>query len=103
MDFNKAMKTQFYILFCFKTPVGYKTYAQYFLGNDGETAHQLFENLRGSPDIDRAPLHIDLMETVNELPVKIKTICCTLAQLGDNCQLITKTLFRLKTLEDLEE
>jgi hypothetical protein len=96
------MKTQFYILLSFKTPAGYKTYGQYFFGNDKDAAYELFERLQGSPDIDRAPLHIDLMETGNELPVKIKTICCTLTELGDNCQLITKTLFRLKTLKELE-
>ena len=41
------------------------------------------------------------METVNELPVKIKTICCSLEELGTNCQLITKEMFRLKKLEEL--
>jgi hypothetical protein len=96
------MKTQFSILLSFKTPAGYKTYGQYFFGNDKDAAYELFDQLQGSPDIDRAPLHIDLMEIVNELPVRIKTICCTLTELSDNCQLIAKTLFRLKTLKELE-
>jgi hypothetical protein len=96
------MKTQFYILLSFKTLAGYKTYGQYFLGDDRDAVYELFDRLHGSPDIDRALLHIDLMETVDELPVRIKTICCTLTDLGDNCQLIAKTLFRLKTLEELE-
>lgn len=97
------MNTQFYILLSFKTPAGYKTYGQYFLGDDKAAAYGLFNQLQGSPHIERALLHFDLMETVNELPVKIKTICCTLAELGDNCQLIAKTIFRLKTLEELDD
>jgi hypothetical protein len=41
------------------------------------------------------------METVNELPVKIKTICCTLDELGHNCKLIARETFRLKNLEEM--
>ena len=99
-DFVIAMETQFYILLSLKTPQGYADYGQYFLGDDGEAAYALFDELEGSRIIhDRAVLHIDLMETVNDLPVKIKTICCTLEQLGANCKLIARELFRLKNLE----
>jgi len=41
------------------------------------------------------------VETVNELPVKIKTICCTLNELGANCKLIAREIFRLKNLEEM--
>jgi hypothetical protein len=47
------------------------------------------------------PLHIDLMEAVDNLPVKIKSICCTLEELGFNCKLIAKEIFRLKNLEEM--
>jgi hypothetical protein len=98
----KLMKTQFYILLSLKTPKGFADYGQYFLGDDREAASLLFARLKGSKDItDPAVLHIDLMETVNELPIKIKTICCTLEELGVNCKLIAREIFRLKNLEEM--
>lgn len=94
------MNTQFYILLSLKTPLGFVDYGQYFFGDDRRAAYELFGQLKGSPDIkDSCLLHIDLMETVDELPVKIKTICCTLEELGCNCKLITRETFRLKNLE----
>lgn len=99
----EIMKTQFYILLSLKTINGFIDYGQYFFGNDRVAAHQLFSQLKGSESIkDNALLHIDLMETVDELPVRAKTICCTLDELGFNCKLIAREIFRLKNLEDIE-
>jgi len=96
------MKTQFYILLSLKTPQGYCDYGQYFFGNDRQTAYELFTQLSGEKKMkDNCLLHIDLMETVNEIPVKIKTICCTLEELGYNCKLIAREIFRLKNLEEM--
>ena len=96
------METQFYILLSLKTPQGYSDYGQYFFGNDRQAAYRLFKQLKGSADLKASCLlHIDLMETVNELPVRIKTICCTLDELGDNCKLIAREIFRLKNLEEM--
>ena len=96
------MKTQFYVLLSLKTPQGFVDYGQYFLGDNRDAAYSLFEQMKGSRElVDDALLHIDLMETVNELPVKIKTICCTLEQLGSNCKLIAREIFRLKNLEEM--
>lgn len=99
-----SMETQFYILLSLKTAKGFVHYGQYFFGDDRETAYHLFDQMRGSTILtDTAKLHIDLMETVNELPVKIKTVCCTLEELGANCKLIAREVFRLKILEDAGE
>jgi len=96
------MKTQFYILLSLKTPQGFTDYGQYFLGNHREAAYGLFGQLKGSIEIkDNCLLHIDLMETVNELPVRIKTICCTLEELATNGKLIAREIFRLKNMEEL--
>ncbi|WP_121810259.1 hypothetical protein [Mucilaginibacter kameinonensis] len=96
------MKTQFYILMSVKTLQGFTDYGQYFFGNDREAAYGLFGQLKGSEQLrESCPLHIDLMETVNDLPVKIRTICCTLDELGHNCKLIAKEIFRLKNLEEM--
>jgi len=94
------MKTQFYILLSLKTHAGFLNYGQYFFGDDREAACSLFDSLNGSQD-SHSLLHIDLMETVDELPVKIRTICCTLEELGANCKLITREIFRLKNLEEM--
>lgn len=96
------MNTQFYILLSLKTRQGFADYGQYFFGNDQEAAYGLFGQLKGSEKIGaKGLLHIDLMETVDDLPVKIKTICCTLDELGYNCKLIAREIFRLKNLEEL--
>jgi hypothetical protein len=98
----KTMETQFYILLSLKTPQRFADYGQYFFGNDREAAYELFRRLKGSEDLkDNCLLHIDLMETVDELPVKIKTICCTLEELAFNCKLIAREIFRLKNLEEI--
>ena len=96
------METQFYIILSLKTAKGFVDYGQYFFGNDREAAEDLFAQLQGGTDVkNNCLLHIDLMETVNELPVKIKTICCTLDELGVNSKLIAREVFRLKNLEEM--
>ena len=88
--------------FVVKTPEGFADYGQYFLGDSWQAAYDLFRQLKGSETInDTCLLHFDLMETVDELPVKIKTICCNLDELGTNCKLIAREVFRLKNLEEL--
>lgn len=97
------METQFYILLSLKTPQGFADYGQYFFGAEREAAEQLFEQLQGSDELKPACLlHIDLMETVNGLPERIKTKCCTLEELGLNCKLIAREIFRLKNLEEMD-
>ena len=96
------METQFYILLSLKTIRGFENYGQYFLGNNRQAALDIFEQLKGNDDITGpCVLHMDFMETVDELPVKIRTICCTLDELGGNCKVIAKEAFRLFNLEDL--
>jgi len=100
--FKSFMETQFYILLSLKTTQGYVDYGQYFFGNNREAADGLFRQLKGDTDlVASCPLHIDLMETISGLPVKIKSICCTLEELGVNCKLIAREIFRLKNLEDI--
>ncbi|MHB1179005.1 MAG: hypothetical protein ACYCZO_11830 [Daejeonella sp.] len=96
------MKTQFYILLSLKTSTGFVDYGQYFFGDDREAAYSLFDQLKGQRTFsDSALLHIDLMETVDQLPVKIKTVACTLEELGCNCKLIAREIFRLKNLKEM--
>lgn len=97
------MQSQFYIVLSLKTPTGFIDYGQYFFGNDRQAADELFNQLQGSRTITgQSLLHVDLMETVNELPLKIKTIGCTLDELAHNTKLIAREIFRLKNLEEME-
>jgi hypothetical protein len=93
------MKTQFDIVLSLKTPQGFVDYGQYFIGTDREVAWALFDKLKGSRSlIDRALLHFDLMETENEVPVSVRTLYCTLDELGWNCKQIAREVFRLKNI-----
>ena len=95
------MKRQFYLLLSVKTPNGFVTYGQFeWVGSSAE-AFAFFAGLKGRPDAaEETILHIDLMETVDELPCRIKTICCTLDELIHNCKLITLETFRIKSLKE---
>ncbi len=97
------MNSRYYILLSLKTPTGFDNYGQYFLGNDRQIANDLFNQLQGSREnIHGTVLHIDMMETVNELPVKIKTLSCTLDELCHNTKIIAREVFKLKNLEDMQ-
>lgn len=98
------METQFYILLSLATPRGFEHYGQYSFGDDREAAYVLFNDLQGSETLGGSCLlHVDLMETVNELPVKIRTKCCTLDELAVNSKLIAREIFRQKNLKIYEE
>ncbi len=77
-------------------------YGQFFLGNNWQLAYDLFRQLKGSESLtDTALLHIDLMETVDELPAKVKSKSCTLDELATNCKLIAREVFRVNNLEEM--
>ena len=95
------MATRFYILLSLKSPKRFENYGQFFLGDDREFALALFNKLKGSEAIDEhLCLHIDFMETVDQLPVCFKTICCSLDELAYNCKLIAKETFKACNLKE---
>lgn len=95
------MKKQFYLLLNVRTPRGFKTYGQYFLGDDRTSAESLFDSLKGATkNNEHTLLHLDLMETIDEIPAKVKTKCCTLEELGDNCKTIAKETFKQLNLDE---
>lgn len=94
------MKSEFELLISFRTPDGFKACGQYFLGKDRIFAETVFDGLNGRQDLaDNAMLHLDLLEITEDLPVKVKTISCKLSELCENCQHITRELFRLHAIE----
>lgn len=95
------MHTTFYILFSIKTPEGLENFGRFYIGNDKHRAYELFAKLKGKDDIgDSALLYLELMETVNNLPVNLKMKSCVLAEVGENCSLITREVFKLQIQAD---
>ena len=89
------MPTTFYILISIKTPGGLENYGRFFIGNDRQAAYDLFSKLQGSDEVqERNMLYLELMETVNNLPVNMKMKSCSLRELAENCALITKEVFK---------
>lgn len=94
------METPFYLLLSLKTPDGYDAFGEFTVGSDRELTYALFESLKGYTQLhDECHFHIDLIETVNGLPEKIRSKCCKLDQLGDNMKLIAREAYRQKNLD----
>lgn len=94
------MEAPFYLLLSLKTPEGYAAFGEFELAPDRDGAYQLFEELAGDPQLrENCRFHIDLIETMDTLPEKIRSKCCTLSELSQNIELIARTLFRQKNLE----
>jgi hypothetical protein len=88
------MKTKFYIICHINTPEGPETYGRFEIGNDRGKAYELFSKIKGDKEMSGPNiLCLELMETVNELPVNINIIGCTLNELAENCRIITKEVF----------
>jgi hypothetical protein len=95
------MNKRYHLSLSLRTRQGFEVCGEYTLSNDREAAKELFRSLLGSSaPSDSACLHIDLVETVNGLPEKVETKCCSLEQFCANSKLIIKEIFRLKTLEE---
>lgn len=96
------MKKDFKILISLRTPSGFNTCAEYFLGSDKEFAESVFGGLTGRQDINNnAVLHLDLLESIDDVPARIKTVSCTLGELSVNCRHIIRELFRLYAIEGI--
>src|ERR1700749_4019741 len=85
------METTFYIKFTLKTPTGFESFGQFYIGNDRTIAKNIFSQLKGSYETNESNmLQLDFIETKNGLPVNLNVIHCTLIEMGDNCKIITK-------------
>jgi hypothetical protein len=97
------MKTTFYIVLNMKRGDAFEVLAKFFIGNDREFAYQLFAEMDGDDHVRESDiLHLDLVETVEGLPVNMKVINCRLEQVAANCRTITKEVFKARNLEEME-
>ncbi|HMU46478.1 MAG TPA: hypothetical protein PKC72_08930 [Chitinophagaceae bacterium] len=94
--------TTYYILINIKTEDGFESIGKFFIGNNRAMSYALFHLLKGSSEInDDTMLSMELMETVQELPLNLLIIGCTLEELAHNCRIITKETFKNRNLEEL--
>src|SRR5687768_5927895 len=95
-----SMDTQFFIRFAMKTKTGADTFANFFIGNSRSRARAIFNNLKGNREVRESDLlQLEFMETSEGIPVNLDVMSCTLQELGENCKLITKELFKSAVLE----
>lgn len=97
---NILVESLFYLLVTIKTINGHETFAKFFVGNNRERAHEIFNMLQASSEVsETALLHLEFMETKNNLPFNLDIKSCTLNQLAENCKIIIKEVFKLVILE----
>lgn len=48
---------------------------------------------------EKTMLTIDFMETINDLPVNLQIMACTLEDLAFNCKIIAKEAFKIFNLK----
>ncbi|MEO5945232.1 MAG: hypothetical protein ABIP79_00335 [Chitinophagaceae bacterium] len=94
--------TAYSILININKADGFECIGKFFIGNNKKFAHSLFDQLKGNTDVnEHSMLTIELMETLNELPLNLNIISCSLDELAANCRTITKETFKAINLEEL--
>lgn len=90
----------FYVLLSIKTGDGFESFGKFNLGNKRRAAAEVFRQLKGDSKVDeKTMLTIDLVETVDGLPVNLQILGCSLEDLTHNCKIIAKETFKLLNLE----
>ena len=90
----------FYVLLSIKTADGFESFGKFNLGNKRKPASEVFRQLKGTSKVDeKTMLTIDLVETVNGLPVNLQILGCSLEDLTHNCKIIAKETFKLLNLK----
>jgi hypothetical protein len=86
---------QYSITLNVKTGNDVECFGRFLLGSDRRTAAAIFAQLDSLSAVDEQEvLYLDFVEVDNGLPVTLDVRACTLAQLGENCKLITREIFK---------
>ena len=92
----------FYIVLNLRTGNGYECFGKFMVGNSRQTATAIFNQLKGRKKVnEKSILQLDLMESVNGLPVNMQMMTCSLEELSENCKIITKEVFRHYNMEEM--
>jgi hypothetical protein len=90
----------FYVLLSIRTCDGFESFGKFILGNNRDAAAQIFRQFKGNPEVDETSvLTIELVESVNELPLNLHMLACTLEELAYNTRIIAKETFKLHNLK----
>lgn len=93
-------QTTFFIVLNLRTCSGYESFGKFSIGNNRRIATDIFNRLKGSQSVnEKSNIQLDLIEMVNDLPVNVQMISCSLDELTYNCKYITIESFRLLNLK----
>jgi hypothetical protein len=95
------MGTIYTIVISIRTLQGMQEIGTFFLSADADFAYSVFYSLKGDLiSKEDALIRIDLEKKEDGiLPVRLKSISCTLNQYAENCKIITRDIFKFFTLE----
>lgn len=92
--------SEFHIILQIKTPDGFEPFGKFVLGTDQQFADNIFRQLKGEAECDYNDLlQIDLAEVGEGLPRQLKMISCCLEDIAENCRIITREVFKYRSLE----
>ncbi len=95
-------QTTFNIVLNIRTSNGFESFGKFFVGNKKKIAEAIFVQLKGRKNVDeKTILQLDLVETIDGLPVNMTVISCSLDELAENCKLITKETFKILNMEEM--
>lgn len=89
------MERQYYIIVDMKSLDGYLEFVKFYLGQDMEFSAKLFSGLHVVDVKDKSmALRIELLSVGDGGNEVLQTNYCTLKQLKENCEMITKEVFK---------
>lgn len=92
--------SEFHIVLQIKTPDGFEPFGKFKLGTDRKFAENIFRQLKGEAECGYNDLlQIDLVEVGERLPRQLKMISCCLEDIAENCRIITREVFKYRSLE----
>lgn len=95
------MHPGFYIKVNIRKGRSYECFAQFFLGDNKKFARTVFEKLQGSKKVGEDNiLLMDLVETMDGLPVNMDMISCKLEELAENSKIITREVFKFYNMKE---
>ena len=95
------MDTIYTVVISIRTLQGMQEIGTFFLGTEVDFANSVFDSLKGDlTSKDDVLIRVDLEKKEEGiLPVRMKSISCTLNQYAENCKIITRDIFKFFTLE----
>jgi hypothetical protein len=98
---RSKVKSKFFIVLNVRTAGGFVRFGEFDLGDDQEAVEALYSSLEGREAEDESAfLHLDLVEMRRGLPLSLRVLSCSAAELGRNVCAITRQVFQSKNLKD---